>query len=42
MDLEIIPNVIQNNEFWEGKIRLDFWNAFFGIDEEINLNIGGG
>jgi hypothetical protein len=41
MGVEIIPDVSQNNGFWEGTIHLDFWNAFFDISEDIKLNIGG-
>lgn len=37
----MIPNITQNDIFWEGKIQLDNWNKFYGEELNLILNIGG-
>ena len=39
--MDAIPGISNNNGFWEGKIILDVWRAFFELDRDIDLNIGG-
>lgn len=34
-------NVELKNGIWTGKIKLNSWNHFFDISENIDLNIGG-
>ena len=37
----MIPNVSENNGFWEGTILLDSWCAFFKEENPLSLKIGG-
>ncbi|WP_455717076.1 DUF6985 domain-containing protein [Anaerosporobacter sp.] len=37
----LIPEVKQINGIWMGNVTLDLWNAFFGKESDIDLNVGG-
>lgn len=37
----LIPKVKQVNGIWRGYVTLDLWNAFFGKESNIELNVGG-
>ncbi|PID81148.1 MAG: hypothetical protein CR995_00615 [Clostridiales bacterium] len=37
----MIPNIIYEGSFWEGKLYLEKWNDFYGKDLQLKLNVGG-
>ncbi len=36
----LIETMKLEDEIWKGNIQLEVWNHFFGIDKDIELNIG--
>ena len=39
--MELLSKLSENDGFWEGELKLDFWNVFFKADKFVLLNIGG-
>lgn len=37
----MIPNIKQNDDFWEAEIQLESWKDFYNETLKFTLNVGG-